>query len=96
MNVDPNELAAAINQAETALAHRARTANVLEPEAFAAEFVAALRRQGWRWHPALRTDEAWRPGAERPGVPPTPTYTQARDELRGIRRRRDTEQGDYQ
>lgn len=81
-SADPHELAAAISQAEGALAHRARAWYVADPEAFASEFVAALRRQGWRWHPALRTDEAWRPGHEPPGAPPPDEYRQARAAMR--------------
>lgn len=45
---DPHRLAAAIEEAKSALAARARTAGVADPEGFAHEFVMALRHQGWR------------------------------------------------
>lgn len=82
MNIDPHDLAVAISAAERALAHRVGGWYVPDPEEFAAEYVAALRRQGWRYMPALRKDEAWRPGAEPPGAPPPDEYREARAAMR--------------
>lgn len=62
---DPHRLAAAIEEAKSALTARARTAGVADPEGFAHEFVMALRHQGWGpWAPVTRlpaTPARWVP-----------------------------------
>lgn len=72
----------ATNRAVSALEHRITRAGGLadgtDPHALAAEYLLALRGQGWRHYPSLSTTPD---DLRRPPKPPSETYQQARAEL---------------
>lgn len=81
MTDDPHRLAAAIQDAKDALTARARAACVADPEGFAAEYVDAMRHQGWRPFGPSTTPPP--PGRWVP--PPRELLDETRAHLRAIR-----------